>query len=290
MWRGCATTDDQFAYFTPYESNSVYRYKWSTEKWDELPPSPYYDSGLVIIDGELTAVGGYHYRYINTVFTLQQDEWVEHYPPMNTARSSPAVVKTSAGNHIFVIGGSVDIWSATVELFYVRSRRWYELTNLPQALQFPSATICGNQLHVIGCDGAGYSCPHTALISSDEPIPSKNILPWTPLPQQPVNGSTAATLCGQLVIVGGEHILGPKPSCEREKGKPALGGVWVRDNGKQGMSRVNTIHQLIDEQWVEIGPMSSGKRRCLVVTPSPEKMIIVGGYGGGDSVEEYVVV
>ena len=268
MTRGSATTDDQFAYFTPWGSNSVYRYEWSTEKWEELPPSPYHDSGLVIIDGELTAVGGQDgsRHYTNNLFTLRRGQWVEHYPPMNTGRSNTAIVITSDGDYVFVIGGNVGVvsWTATVELFHVRSRRWYELTNLPQALSFPSATICGNEVHVIGHDGDGYSCSLRALLSSDQPITSQSIsrvITWTPLPQLPVTQSTAATLCGHLVIVG----------------------------GRQGGPSVNSIHQLLDGQWVEIGSMSSGRWMCLVVTPSPDKVMIVGGYGK-DSVEECVVV
>ena len=42
---------------------------------------------------------------------------------MNTARSSPAVVSTSDGEYLIVIGGYVDGWTATVELFQVKSRR-----------------------------------------------------------------------------------------------------------------------------------------------------------------------
>ena len=268
MVRGSATTDDQFAYFTPDGSNLVYRYQWSTEKWEKLPPSPCHDSGLVIIDGELTAVGGqYVIRYTNKLFTLRQGRWVEHYPPMNTVRSSPAVVSTSNGNYTLVIGGigGGGGWIATVELFHVRSRRWYELTNLPRGLPLPSATICGNEIHVIGSNGTGYSCSLQALLSSDQPIKSQSIsrmITWKPLPQLPMKESTAATLCGHLVIVGGER----------------------------GLSYVNSIHQLLDGQWVKIGSMSSGRVRCLVVSPSPDKMMIVSGYGGGAIVEECVVV
>ena len=266
MMRGSATTDDQFAYFTPDVSKSVYKYHWGTEKWKELPQAPYCNSGLVIIDRELTAVGGSDgYRFTNKLFTFRLGQWGEHYPPMNTACSYPAVVSTSERNYIVVIGGSVGGWTATVELFPVRSRRWYKLTNLPQALALPSATICDNQLHVIGHDGTGYSCSLQALLSSDQPITSQsisNILTWTPLPQLPVTASTAATLCGQLVTVG----------------------------GRQDRSQVNSIHQLIDGQWVKIGSMSSDRSQCLVVTPSPKKMMIVGGAGAGDIVEECVVV
>ena len=37
--------------------------------------------------------------------------------------------------------------------------------------------------------------------------------------------------------------------------------------------------------------MSSNRLKCLVVSPSPDRMMIVGGYGAGlDSVEECIVV
>ena len=238
MIRGSATTDHQFAYFTPSDSNSVYRYEWNTEQWNKLPSCPYLNCALVIIDGTLTTVGGSRSGYTNKLFTLRQRQWFEEYLPMNTARSYPAVVSTSGGDYIIVIGGYGDGggWTGTVELFQVNTRRWYELTNIPQPLTFPSATICGNQLHVIGQD-SGYSC---SIPSSDEPITSQSIphlISWTSLPRLPVTFSTAATLYGQLVIIGG-------------------GQDW---------SSVNSIHQLVDGQWVEIGSMSSNRGMCLVV-------------------------
>ena len=274
MERGSATTDHQFAYFTSFDSNLVYSYEWNTEQWNELPSSPYRDCALVIIDGILTTVGGISRSdQTNKLFTLRQRQWVEEYPPMNTARYSPGVVSTSGGDYIIVIGG---YWTGTVELFQVKTRRWYELTNIPQPLIVPSATICGNQLHVIEY-GNGYTCSIENLPSSDEPITSQSIphlISWTSLPRLPVTRSTAATLYGQLVIIGGRHG-----------------------------STVNSIHQLVDGQWVKIGSMSSNRRDCLVVSPSPDRMMIVGGYGedrhvwselGGrgskDSVEECVVL
>ena len=277
MRRGSATSDLQYAYF---DSLSVYRYEWSTEKWDKLPPCLYRDSALVIIDGALTAVGGYDdgSHFTNKLVTLRQRRWVEELPPMKTARSHTAVVSTSDGEYVLVIGGGGrGYWTTTVELFQVRSRRWAELTHLPRFLTYPSATICGNHIHVIGGDGNGFSCSLQDLPSSDQPTTSQSrshTISWSPLPPLPVRDSTAATLCGQLVIIG----------------------------GKRDLSSVNSIHQLVDGQWVEIGSMSSGRRwRCLVVSPSPDKMMMVGGVGGGlsalfgmttdlDSVEECVVV
>ena len=58
MSGGSVTSDKKFAYFTPWSSTSVYRYEWRGEKWEELPSCPYKNSGLIIIDGKLTVVGG----------------------------------------------------------------------------------------------------------------------------------------------------------------------------------------------------------------------------------------
>ena len=271
MSRGSATTDRRFSYFTPGGYKSAYSYQWSTEKWEELPPCPKSNSGLVTINGQLTAVGGEDesFHRTNKLFTFQQRQWIEEYPPMNAARSETSVVSLSDGEYIIVIGGCVGSgggggWIATVELFQVSSRRWHQLTDLPQPLPRPSATICGNQLHVIGYRGNGYSCSLQALLSSDRPITSQSIphlISWTSLPPLPVLYSTAATLSGQLVIVG-------------------------------GLPPVETIHQLFNGQWVEIGSMSCGRCGCLVVSRSLEKMMIVGGSDGKktlDIVEECVV-
>ena len=270
MTRGSTTTDGQFAYFTPEDSTSVYRYEWRGEKWEELPLCPHRDSGLVIIDGKLTAVGGRGGSpFTNKLLTLRQKKWVEEYPPMNTVRSYPAVVSTSDGEYLIVIGAYVGVWTATVELFQVKSRRWYKLTDLPQPLTRPSATICGDQLNVIGTHANGYSCSlQEALQSSDQRITSPLTLSWKPLPPLPVRASTAATLCGQLVVIGGR----------RRDGSP-----------------VNSIHQLVDGQWVKIGSMATGRNQCLVVSPSPDKIIIVGGVGSlfdesAVIVEECIVV
>ena len=269
MKRGSATTDGQFAYFTPDNSTSLYQYEYNTEKWTNLPPCPFHNSGLAIIDSELTTVGGKDDkdRHTNKLFTLRQRKWVEKYPPMNTAHYSPAVVSTSDGDYLIVIGGHVGVgWTATVELFQVKNRRWHKLTDLPQPLPKPSATICGDQLNVIGSDDNGYSCSLQALSSSERRITSPLTLSWKPLPRLPVTYSTAATLCGQLVIIGG----------------------W------QQWSPVNSIHQLLDGEWVKIGSMASGRNCCLVASPSPDRIIIVGGYyvalSALDSVEACVVV
>ena len=269
MFRGSGTTDGRFAYFTPDYSTLLYQYEYSTEKWWDLPPCPYRDSGLAIIDSELTTVGGWDGRShpTNKLFTLRQRKWVEKYPPMNTTHSRPAVVSTTDDDYLIVIGGhDGGHWTATVELFQVKNRRWHKLTDLPQPLPMPSATIYGDQLNVIGSDGNGYLCSLQALLSSDRPITSPLTLSWKPLPHLLVSHTIAATLCGQPVFIG----------------------------GVQHRSPVNSIHQLVDGEWVRIGSLISRRCLCFVASPSPDRIIIVGGLDNPlsavDSVEECAVV
>ena len=278
MFRGSSTSDREFAYFMPWDSPSVYRYEWSTEKWDKLPPCPYSDSAVAIVHGALTAVGGYDgHRYTNQLITLRQSRWIEELPPMKYARSQSAVVSSSDGEYIIVIGGYCcsggggGHWVSKVELFQVRGRTWYVLIDLPQLLYRPSAAVCGDRVHVIGDDSSGYSSSLQDLQSS-YPLPTTSqsrsgTTSWSPLPPLPVTNTTAVALCKQLVIIG----------------------------GAQSDSAVSSIHQLVDEQWVKVGCTSSGRWLCLAATcsPSADKMIIVGGWRGPlilDSVEECVVI
>ena len=99
---GSATTNHKFAYFTTSDLN-VYRYHWSTGRWEEIR-RPCYDSKLAVIHGEITtAVGGQDGCYCCTNKTLRrrQRQWIEEYPPMNTARSHmhAAVVSSSDGEY-----------------------------------------------------------------------------------------------------------------------------------------------------------------------------------------------
>ena len=270
MIRGSAVTDQNVAYFTPAASNKVYRYTISTDEWLSLPPCPHSNSALVIIDNELTAVGGYSVGYpTNKLVTLRQGRWVEEYPPMDRGRSSAACVGISNVHHmnIIVIGGLGDGGETTtaVELLNTHSRRWSTLTSLPKPLRLPSAVVCGDLLYVIG-GNCVYSYLLSALPDSTRPDKSLQSPIWKPLPDLPLHRSTPAILAGQLVCVGGRQ-------------------GWVLWSPQD-----DTIHQLVDGQWEKIASLSSDREDCLVVTPSPERMLVVEGHTGVFCVKMYEVI
>ena len=113
-----------------------------------------------------------------------------------------------------------------------------------------------------------YSYLLSALPDSTTPDKSLQSPIWKPLPDLPLQHSTPAILAGQLVCVGGS-------------------------GGGASSPQDDFIHQLVDGQWVNIGTLSLARDRCLVVTPSPDRMLVVGGvngYSSSDIVEMYEVI
>ena len=265
--RGAATIHLNLAYFTPANHNSVYRYSLGEDKWQELPPCPYRESGLAVLDGEVTAIGGCDdHACTDKVFTLSHSarrcQWVEKYPPMPTARSSPAVVYVCDDNAMYVvaIGGSTgSSWFTTVELFTlplpaqsfgsheVGNGSWCQLASLPQPLALPSATLLEHTLYVIGYYDAGFSRSLRSYLQGDGQTEPHSVL-WARLPELPVQFSTAASLQGKLAVVG-------------------------------GVGSESSIHLLVDGAWVSVGSLATRRSECMVVNRVPDEMVVVGGYG-----------
>ena len=271
MVRGSATFDELSAFFMPFGFTTVYTYYWNTKKWAKLSPCPYSDSAIIIMGNSLIALGGNDIFQTagGKLYTIQKYEWVEENAEIPEARSDAAVIATPNYEYIIAIGGLNNDGNTTrVELLNLASKKWHRLTRLPHPLALPSATLCGDTLHVIGCGGVGYSCSLTHLPAN--PHAETTILPdviaWTPLPRLPLRASTAATLRGELVLVGG-----------------------MTDDGES----VASIHQLVGGEWVKIGAMATERRMCLVASASPDKLFIVGGWrglGALDSIEECVCI
>ena len=248
MQRGSAVTNNTCAYFSTSGSASVHCYHFNDNKWEELPTCPHTHSALVIVDGVLIAVGGMiRPHFTNKILSFQQDKWVEEYPPMNLALSDVSAVSVSDSqqNEFIITVGGCDAfgWSNVVQVFSLNTLTWYHFrTVMPVPLTYPSATVCGDNLYIVGDNSNGFSCSVNDLLSL-------NPQQCTPLPRLPVSCTTIATLGGHPVIVG----------------------------GKQNGSPVNCIYQLVGEEWVKICLLTCGKYQCLVVSPSPHKMIVVGG-------------
>ena len=173
--RGAAVIDGNFAYFTPYDSNCIYRYNIINGEWLDLPDCVCSNAALAIIDGTVVTIGGeYQGDVTNKLYILQHNNnfWIEdsQYPSMNTPHSHCAVVSIQDyeyRDHVIVIGGKTHGGSQTnrIDFLDTQSRCWYNLSTLPHTLSSPTATQCGNMLHVIDSMTEGYSCSIQHLLN-----------------------------------------------------------------------------------------------------------------------------
>ena len=254
MQRGAACAGETVAYFNTVGVNNVYCYNCLSKQWTELPkPSVYSRIALVIISDLLTSIGGTN---SNKLFTFNGEKWVEKYPPMPTKRRYPAAV--CSGHSLVVAGGRDEQHQSlpTVEVMDTSTLQWFTAASLPRGIHEASLTTCGDDLYLLRDASAHvYSCSLQSLLRScqapGKASASQQTSIWNRIADLPVSKSTAITLCGQLVSVGGE------------KNKEAVDSVYC--------------YNPATSEWKIIGTIPSYQSRPLVTTLPGDKMIVVYG-------------
>ena len=268
MRRGTAVVSGNVAYFNS-GGTVVHAYHVDEDKWTNLPDCTQNCFGLAVINSLLTAVGGKKSpsdEPTNTHTSLCEGKWVELLPPMSTNRVWPAVVTTDNKNYVIVAGGKMDYGRTeltTVEVLNCSSLQWTSVCDLPKPLFFIVVTICDDRIYCFDFNYAAYTCTVDSLLSSSQSLTadthtdSQTTSPqiWRALPDVPAKFSTPASLCGQLVAVGGEGV--------------------------------STIHQynMTSGSWEAIGSMPTARKDSLVVVLPGDKMLVVGGNWGSETVE-----
>ena len=212
MHKGSAATDSIMAYFNGYESTSVYSYNSDTKEWSQLPDIPYFDSTLVVVKGMLTMVGGrMRDAPTNSLLSLmgeQRDKkWQPHYPPMPTKRYCTAAI--CSGHSLIVAGGNGGQYK--VEVLDTATQQWHIASSLISNIIGGTISICGERLYINDFHTSiAFTCSIPELLESCQPLsstekttPGKQSIIWRRIADLPYKNSTLATLCGQLVAMGG---------------------------------------------------------------------------------------
>ena len=262
--RGAAVVDGNVAYFMHRNHpNWVCSYDSSTGMWSELPNFPNENSSLAIVKGLLTAIGGDKNSVPdNKLLTIPNDnseKWVEQFPPMPTKRSHAAVVSTK--DNLIVAGGKSESSQLdTVEVMAVDTLVWSTAASLPHPYSWASATICGDQLYMLGGfdkDGARtksvLTCSLTKLLWSCGETSSDSVYMWRRIADVPVFKSTCAAVSGELVAVGGV------------------------DTERKTISAIHKYHPTTDS-WDIISNMPTARTYCLVAVFPTNEMMVVGGF------------
>ena len=185
-------SEGNVVYFRPGGSNQVFSCHLNIlgkEHWSSLPDAPPSAFSLVVIEGLLTAVGGWDIlKSYNSLFCLVGSdgsltrEWKDDiYPPMPTAHGASVSVTTE--KFLIVAGGSqCGQRFDTVEAMSISDKYWMKVCSMPFPLSQASAAVLGDQLYIAG----GYSKGDASKF-----IPSvtwSHLSPQTPyytLPPQP---------------------------------------------------------------------------------------------------------
>ena len=276
-WRKCGrapepscVVDGNMAYFNI--ANFVLSYdseKWSFFRFYSLLVI-YVHYSLAVVSGLLTGIGGQSFRTglaTNQLFSLTgEGKWVERFPPMPTKRYGTAAV--CSGKSLVVAGGSGGDHKSlhVVEVMDMETLQWSTASSLPFALTFGSATICEDRIYLLGYDMSNESrsvlaCSMADLLQSCRPQTLGARLKtltlqevWHRVTNLPVCSSSCATLCGQLLAVGGYD-----------------------DSIK---NYTTAIHQYnpATNSWEVISHMPTARSDTLVAVLPGNKLMVVGGY------------
>ena len=252
LFRGAVCGSRTVAFFNPLGVPSIYCFDYCSKQWSELPrfPIPSSDFALVVINDLLTTVGG---TKSNKLFSFSEGKWVEEFPPMPTRRHYLAAVCT--GHSLVVAGGRNQDKQAlpTVEVMDTNTLQWFTAAGLPRGIDWASMTTCRENLYLFGDDTTHvYSCSLQALLQTCKASTSQQASVWNRVTDLPVKRSTAATLCGQLVSVGG-----------RDDKRVEVNSVYCYD------PETTT--------WKIIGQIPSCESYPLVTTLTEDKLIMVHG-------------
>ena len=263
--RGHVTAvDESMAYFRPAESNSVFAYNFTNKKWSQLSKCSNRSFSLAVVNGLLTAIGGKtpNHEVTNSLLSLTDKKWTEKFPSMPTKRWLTTVV--CSHKSLVVAGGERGGYNKmnTVEVMDIETLQWSTGSSLPRSLSQATATLCGDQVYMLGGHSQSrrsksvFTCSLAALLQSCQPQSQvkATIEPkvWHQLTDTPVISSTCASLHGQLLAVGG----------------------WDSD-GK--MTTTIYMYNPTANVWKVTSHMKTPRFHCLVAVLPHNKLMVVGG-------------
>ena len=287
MVGGEAVVDGSIAYFRcGFLVKEVYSYDSSNEKWSELPKCPNHGFSLAMVHGFLTTIGGQtpNDEFTNSLLSFSDKKWTKWLPPMPTKRWLTAAV--CSGNLLVVAGGTGEGYKklSTVEVMDTETLQWSTASSLPHPLSEASATLCGDQVYMLGGrDQSGkrsksvFTCSLASLRQSCQSKSlgtrlktmslAKGHKVWHQLADTPFVSSMCASLHGhgQLLAVGGE------------------------DSVRNATASIH-VYNTTTNSWEVIRHMATPRSQCLVAVLPHDELMVVGGDVTNDSFEFVTVV
>ena len=264
----------------------IYSYDVITDIWSKLPKFTYPKASIAMINGWLTTIGGYIFPIrSNELFSLtgkgSDRRWVKKFPPMPTKRGDTTAVCTGT---ILIVAGGMGVGNrkvSTVEVMDTETHQWSTAADLPQPIYDASATVCGDQVYMLGgvnkdfiYTKSVYTCSVSALLQSciqsaqslernvERTSLEDKVTVWKRAADLPVIRSTCESFHGRLLAVGG-YISGK-------------------------FTTAVYLYTSTTNSWEIIGHMKTGRGDCFTAVLPDNQLVVVGGVTDGgmsDTVE-----
>ena len=244
--------------YTDYGDDQYYIqvFNMKTNQWSRLPKYQYKYFAVTVINHCLTLVGGVGGVWEVTnqlaVYEPSSQHWTFPYNPMPTPRYFPAVLMYDIW---LLVAGGGDARAtplATVELFNTSTNQWLAASSLPTPCSYLTSAIVDNYGYLVTDSKQVFRVSLPDIVSQTvDQSTSKSPTLWCRLPDTPLSCSTAISLRGYLLAVGGSH-----------------------DNH----TRTDIyLYQPESEQWTKVGDLPNAREYCsCVVLPSGE-LLVAGG-------------
>ena len=154
--------------------------------------------------------------------------------------------------------------SSIVEVLNTETQQWHTAPDLPEPLAWSSLTLCGNFIYLFKMTNSVYSCSLSSLLLSaagskspgehpaSTPVLSSKDSIWNRIAYVPLVLSTAVTLHGRLLAIGGVD----------SEGIPS--------------TAVHIYHPTTDS-WEVISHITTARVRCLAAVLPNNQLMVVGG-------------
>ena len=203
------------------EEHTVLKYNSRNNEWEILPLCPVSCFGLIGFRNLPVVVGGLidGQMFSNKLYQYDENTWKEpSIPPMITARHSLTAIGYQ--DNIITCGGKIqrratgDI-SDIVEVYTSTSNSWFLSYKLPFLAFSMTSTIIGNKLYLLGGYDDFISTNKCIYANIDSLVTSSctGSSPWMKLPNITQLRSTAASMGGCLMAIGGQTKLGSAKVC-----------------------------------------------------------------------------
>ena len=266
--------DGNTVYIRGGSSVNIYSYDVTSDSWSQLPDCVYGKGAIAIINGCLSTVGEYSRpTRTNEVFTLTGEgsgrRWVKKYPPMPTWRRDTTAVRI--GTKLIVAGGrgAGGRVLSTVEVMDTENHQWFTAASLPEPLYLASATVCGDQLYMLGgvhkdshtryvctCSVSALfqSCvPNTLEVKLEGTSLEDKANIWRQVADLPVTNSACESFHGRLLAFGGS----------------------IKDSWEP--TTAVYMYNSTTNSWEIISHMTTPRCGCFTAVLPDDRIMVVGG-------------